>query len=85
MHEQRSSNDPESGSTQSAPSRALKAAEAGRYLADRLGRDHPFDEQAMWRFARRGDIDVVRIRRDVYFRTDLLDRFVSQGGTRRDP
>ena len=63
--------------------KALRAADAGRYLAERLGIDRPFDEQTMWRLARRGDVPVVRVRRDVYFRTDALDRFVAEGGTRR--
>jgi hypothetical protein len=63
--------------------KAMRAAEAGRYLAERLRLDRPFDAQTMWRFARRRDVPSFKLRRSVLFYSDALDRFVAEGGTPR--
>jgi hypothetical protein len=61
--------------------RALRAQEAGRYLADALGLPQPFSAQAMWQMGRSAVVPTVRIGRRVFFLTDRLDAYVRAGGS----
>lgn len=47
--------------------RALRAAEAGVYLAQLLGLATPISAAQMWQYAREGIIPVVRLGRRVWF------------------
>jgi hypothetical protein len=67
------------------PGRAYNAADAGKYLAERMGLPKPFDAQAMWRYGRQHEIPTLRIGRRVFFTTDALDRFVESGGSPANP
>lgn len=52
---------------------ALKATQAGEYLARKMGIDTPFPTSYMWKLARENQVPVVRLGRRVWFRTDILD------------
>lgn len=60
--------------------RALRAEEAGRYLAERIGLSAAPSRQRMWRLARLKLIESFHLGRSVYFTTDSLDRLVVSGG-----
>jgi hypothetical protein len=55
--------------------RALKAEEAGEYLAKLLGLPHALSAQKMWRLARGREIPSVHLGREVWFQTDTLEAF----------
>lgn len=59
----------------SAPqfARALRAKEAGEYLAQVIGLATPIPAQQMWRLARTGDLPTVRLGRTVWFQQHVLD------------
>lgn len=63
-----------------APLRALRACEAGVYLAGLLGLDEPFSAQQMWAMARSNAVPVVRIGRLIFWQTTALEAFVASGG-----
>lgn len=58
--------------------RALKAKDAGVLLAELLGLSEPVSEQSMWKLARHKEIPHKRLAGQVFFRTDWLERFVSE-------
>jgi hypothetical protein len=62
---------------------ALKAAEAGAYLAKALGLPDSISEQSMWAYARSNTIPAVRIGRRIWFTTESLTRFIANGGSPR--
>jgi len=62
---------------------ALKAADAGRYLAKALGLPEAVSAQGMWTYARTNAIPCVRIGRRIWFRVQSLDEFIANGGTPR--
>lgn len=62
---------------------ALRATEAGEYLAFLVGRLEPFTAQQMWAMARADVIPVVRVGRRIFWQSDTLTSFVSTGGSRR--
>jgi hypothetical protein len=66
--------------TSGALGRALRAKEAGSYLAHLIGRDCPFPATTMWRFARQNLVKTIRIGRLYYFRELDLREFVECGG-----
>lgn len=80
MHMERS----ESAEGSHLPSKALKAAEAGGYLADALGLPQPISEQGMWAYARNEVIPAIRLGRRIWFLPRALDDFIAQGGTARE-
>jgi hypothetical protein len=53
--------------------RALRAKEAGVYLAQVIGLTTPVPAQQMWRLARTGDLPAVRLGRTVWFQQHVLD------------
>ena len=57
--------------------RALRAKEAGEYLARLVGLPKPIPATTMWRFARLRRIKTIRCGRLHYFRTTELEQFVS--------
>ena len=58
--------------------RSLKARDAGVFLAELLGLSVPISEQTMWRLARQKEVPYKRLAGQVLFRTDWLERFVSE-------
>jgi hypothetical protein len=62
---------------------ALKASEAGAYLANALGLPERISAQSMWTYARANAIPAIRIGRRVYFDTEKLREFLARGGTAR--
>jgi hypothetical protein len=66
------------------PRKALRAAEAGAYLADRIGLPAAIAARQMWHYARTGVLPAVRLGRHVWFQTDALDAFgIGAFGTER--
>ena len=69
--------------------RALRADEAGKFLADLIGRERPFPATTMWRLARQRIIKTIHVGRLYYYRTVDLEQFVADGGcgfeNRREP
>ncbi len=63
--------------------RALRAAEAGQYLAELSGVPKPFTAQKMWLLARRGHIRIFSDGRNVWFQEDALEEYVARGGSPR--
>lgn len=55
--------------------RALKAGQAGEYLAKLLGLPCAVSAQKMWRLARADLIPSFRLGREVWFQTDSLEAF----------
>ena len=62
---------------QSPARKALTAAEAGAYLAERIGLSTPIRAQRMWHFARSGQLPSVRLGRRVWFQVHALDKVVA--------
>lgn len=58
--------------------RALRAREAGEYLARLVGLPKPIPPTTMWRFARLRRIKTIRCGRLHYFRTTELEHFVAE-------
>jgi hypothetical protein len=58
----------------------LTAAEAGTYLARRLGLPKPLSDQRTWALARARVLPCVRIGRQVRFRVPDLDKWLDRGG-----
>lgn len=67
----------------SGDARALRAAEAGLYLAKLVGLAAPIPATKMWRLGRSNLIRTVRLGRLCYFRTSDLEQFVADGGCGR--
>lgn len=60
--------------------RAMRAREAGEFLATLVGLDNPIPAETMWRYARQGIVKTIRLGRLCYFRTTDLEQFVANGG-----
>lgn len=72
----------ESHCTLSAPAEpALRARDAGEYLAKLVGIAMAFPPRKMWSLARAEAIPFVRVNRDLWFRPADLRSFVENGGT----
>jgi hypothetical protein len=63
--------------------RALDAAAAGHFIAERLGLDAPLSRQRVWWLLRTGQLRSVRIGRRVFTTTTFVDAFLANGGTPR--
>jgi hypothetical protein len=61
--------------------RALRVGEAGRLLADLLGREQAFSNQLVWRLVRKDQLPCVKIGRRMWFRSVDLKAFVERGGS----
>jgi hypothetical protein len=60
---------------------ALRAREAGKYLAQLVGIPEAFPPRKMWALARAEAVPVVRLNRDLWFRPADLRAFIAEGGT----
>ena len=65
---------------QGTANRAMRAREAGLYLAALIGEERAFPATTMWRLARNNLVKTVRLGRLVYFRTVDLEACVAAGG-----
>ena len=63
-----------------SPLRAMRAREAGAFLAALVGLSEPVSAAKMWRYARLGRIKAIQMGRHRYFRTVDLEQFVTNGG-----
>ncbi len=62
------------------PLRAMVAAEAGVFLAQRIGLAEPIPAQRMWRLARVGLIPCIRLGRRRLFQSTVLENIAANGG-----
>ena len=63
---------------------AFNAADAGDFLAERLGLPRPITAQQIWKWARVGSLPHRRLGRLVYFLSDELEAFADGKALRGD-